>query len=145
MTLLATGTDTGGSIRVPASYCGVVGLKPTFGLVSKYGVFPLGFSLDHPGPMGRTVEDAALMLEAMTGHDPLDASSVSARAKAIPRRRHPQRPQIVLPQNYYFEKWTRGARARECRRRRPKQAGATFVMGRVPDGEQLSVVAQVTC
>src|SRR5579862_3946365 len=75
---MALGSDTGGSVRNPASACGIVGLKPTYGLVSRRGVFPLSFSLDHIGPMTRTVEDNALMLEAIAGHDPLDPGSVAA-------------------------------------------------------------------
>jgi aspartyl-tRNA(Asn)/glutamyl-tRNA(Gln) amidotransferase subunit A len=74
---MALGTDTGGSVRNPASCCGIVGLKPTYGLVSRRGVFPLSFTLDHVGPMTRTVEDNALMLEAIAGHDPLDAGSAA--------------------------------------------------------------------
>jgi aspartyl-tRNA(Asn)/glutamyl-tRNA(Gln) amidotransferase subunit A len=70
------GTDTGGSIRIPASYCGVVGLKPTYGLISVHGVFPLSWSLDHVGPITRTVEDLALILDVITGYDPLDHYSV---------------------------------------------------------------------
>ncbi|MEO5936501.1 MAG: amidase [Terriglobales bacterium] len=72
----AIGTDTGGSIRQPASYCGIVGIKPTYGRVSTAGVIPLSGSLDHVGPMTRTVRDAALMLQAIAGHDPLDPGSV---------------------------------------------------------------------
>jgi Asp-tRNA(Asn)/Glu-tRNA(Gln) amidotransferase A subunit family amidase len=64
---LAVGTDTGGSIRIPASYCGIVGLKPTFGLVSVDGVFPLSQTLDHAGPLARTVADAAILLEYLSG------------------------------------------------------------------------------
>ena len=71
----ATGSDTGGSIRIPASICGVVGIKPTYGRVSLYGIIPLSGSLDHPGPMARSVEDCAILLEAMAGYDPKDASS----------------------------------------------------------------------
>ncbi len=66
---MALGTDTGGSIRVPASFCGIAGLKPTYELVSRHGVLPLGFSLDHVGPLGSSVEDCALALNAMTGGD----------------------------------------------------------------------------
>lgn len=72
----ALGTDTGGSIRVPASWCGIVGLKPTIGLVSIRGIVPCAASLDHCGPMARTVEDVALMLGEMTGYDNLDIFSV---------------------------------------------------------------------
>ena len=72
----AIGTDTGGSIRQPAALCGVVGMKPTYGRVSRYGVIAFASSLDHPGPFGRTVEDAAALLEVMAGPDPLDATSI---------------------------------------------------------------------
>jgi aspartyl-tRNA(Asn)/glutamyl-tRNA(Gln) amidotransferase subunit A len=71
-----TGTDTGGSIRMPASLCGVVGLKPTYGRVSKAGVLPLSYAFDHAGPITRTVEDAALLLNAMAGYDPADATTL---------------------------------------------------------------------
>jgi aspartyl-tRNA(Asn)/glutamyl-tRNA(Gln) amidotransferase subunit A len=71
----ALGTDTGGSIRLPAAWCGVVGHKPTYGLVSRSGVDPLSWSLDHVGPMTRTVTDAALLLEATAGYDPSDPGS----------------------------------------------------------------------
>ncbi len=76
MCLGAIGSDTGGSIREPAAFCGIVGLKPTYGRVSTRGVFPLSFSLDHLGPICRTVGDAAIMLDAIAGYDELDATSV---------------------------------------------------------------------
>jgi len=74
--LLALGTDTGGSIRIPSALCGTVGLKPTFGRVSKCGVYPLCWSLDHPGPMTRTVADAAISMNVMAGYDPKDDCSI---------------------------------------------------------------------
>src|SRR3954453_3177925 len=77
---LALGTDTGGSVRNPASACGIVGLKPTYGLVSRRGVFPLSFTLDHIGPLTRTVADNALILEAIAGYDPRDPGSAAALA-----------------------------------------------------------------
>ena len=72
----ALGTDTGGSVRIPAAHCGIVGLKPTYGLASIRGIIPLSVSLDHVGPMCRTVADTALMLQAMAGYDPLDVASI---------------------------------------------------------------------
>ena len=75
---VALGSDTGGSVRNPASCCGIVGLKPTYGLVSRRGVFPLSFTLDHVGPMTRTVGDNALLLEAIAGHDSRDPGSAVA-------------------------------------------------------------------
>lgn len=72
---LALGSDTGGSIRVPSAFCGVVGLKPTYGRISAAGVFPLARSLDHPGPMARTPADAALLLAAVAGLDPADPAT----------------------------------------------------------------------
>jgi aspartyl-tRNA(Asn)/glutamyl-tRNA(Gln) amidotransferase subunit A len=71
----ALGTDTGGSVRHPASHCGIVGLKPTYGLISRRGVFPLAFSLDHVGPLTRTVEDSAVLLNALAGPDAGDPGS----------------------------------------------------------------------
>jgi aspartyl-tRNA(Asn)/glutamyl-tRNA(Gln) amidotransferase subunit A len=76
MALAALGTDTGGSIRIPASLCGVVGLKPTYGRVSLRGILPLSWNLDHAGPLTRKVEDAALMLQVMSGYDELDPASL---------------------------------------------------------------------
>ena len=71
----ALGSQTGGSILRPAAYCGTVGLKPTYGRVSRFGVAPASWSLDHIGPLTRTVEDAALLLQVMAGHDPKDQAS----------------------------------------------------------------------
>ena len=77
----ALGTDTGGSIRTPASFCGTVGLKPTYGLVSIRGIIPLSVSLDHCGPLTRTVEDAAILLNVLAGYDRLDIASVEHPAE----------------------------------------------------------------
>ena len=77
---VALGSDTGGSVRNPASACGIVGIKPTYGLVSRRGVFPLSFTLDHVGPLTRIVADAALMLDAIAGHDPADPGSSATQS-----------------------------------------------------------------
>jgi len=77
---IALGTDTGGSVRNPASACGIVGLKPTYGLVSRRGVFPLSYTLDHVGPMTRTVADNALLLNVIAGHDAADPASAPGPA-----------------------------------------------------------------
>ncbi len=76
MAMAALGTDTGGSIRIPAALCGVVGLKPTYGRVSLRGILPLSWNLDHAGPITRNVEDAAIMLQVIGGYDELDPTSV---------------------------------------------------------------------
>ena len=99
------GTDTGGSIRMPASVCGVVGFKPTYGRVSKAGVLPLSYLFDHAGPITRTVEDAALMLNAIAGYDPTDATTIrtpvaeytSALLNGL------QGLRIGVPRTYFFD------------------------------------------
>jgi aspartyl-tRNA(Asn)/glutamyl-tRNA(Gln) amidotransferase subunit A len=102
---LATGSDTGGSIRNPASFCGIVGLKPTYGRVSRAGIIPLSWSLDHAGPMARTVADTALMLQAMAGPDRRDASAalqpVPDYAAALKSDLRGIR--LGIPSTFYFE------------------------------------------
>jgi Asp-tRNA(Asn)/Glu-tRNA(Gln) amidotransferase A subunit family amidase len=86
MLIAATGGDTSGSIRNPASTNGVVGIKPTFGLVSRYGVVPISWTLDHLGPMARTVEDVAIMLKIIAGPDPMDQFSARVAAQDYPQQ-----------------------------------------------------------
>jgi aspartyl-tRNA(Asn)/glutamyl-tRNA(Gln) amidotransferase subunit A len=99
------GTDTGGSIRGPASYCGISGIKPTFGLVSKDGCVPLGYSLDNIGPMTRTVLDCALMLQVMAGYDPKDPCSVDTPVSNMLATldRSLAGVRLGVPRDYFFD------------------------------------------
>jgi aspartyl-tRNA(Asn)/glutamyl-tRNA(Gln) amidotransferase subunit A len=99
------GSDTAGSIRIPSALCGVVGIKPTFGRVSKHGVFPLSWTLDHVGPLTRTVEDNALLLNALAGYDPKDPYSANRPAEDFARDlgRGVEGTMIGLPNDFYFE------------------------------------------
>jgi len=101
----ALGTDTGGSIRIPASLCGIVGLKPTYGRVSKRGVLPLSWSLDHVGPMTRAVEDAALILQAIAGRDAADDSTSDEPVPDYTQtlRGGVQGLRIGIPKQFFFE------------------------------------------
>jgi aspartyl-tRNA(Asn)/glutamyl-tRNA(Gln) amidotransferase subunit A len=102
----AVGSDTGGSIRIPASLCGIVGMKPTFGRVSKHGVFPLAWTLDHVGPMTRTVEDNALMLSVLAAHDPRDPYSVDLPGEDFARdmRAGVKGGVVGVPSTHYFDR-----------------------------------------
>lgn len=101
----ALGSDTGGSIRIPAALCGVVGMKPTFGRVSKHGVFPLSWTLDHVGPLTRTVRDNALLLNVLVGHDPEDPYSANRPEEDFAREleRGVGGGVIGVPSDFYFE------------------------------------------
>ena len=101
----ATGSDTGGSIRGPAAFCGIVGLKPTYGRVSRAGVMTLSWTLDHTGPMARTVEDCAYLLQAMAGHDAADPASspLPVGDYLATLRRGVGGVRIGVPRNYFFE------------------------------------------
>src|SRR5271165_1165416 len=102
----ALGTDTGGSIRTPSSFCGVVGIKPTYGLVSIRGIIPLTVSLDHCGPIVRSVEDAAIMLNTLAGYDKLDIASVEHRKEdyvAAMQEQHIANLRIGIPRAPFFD------------------------------------------
>ncbi|MFJ4592229.1 amidase [Kitasatospora sp. NPDC088861] len=102
----ALGTDTGGSIRVPAALNGVVGLKPTYGLVPRHGVASLSWSLDHVGPIARTVEDTALVLDALAGHDPRDPASLATPAVGHQPGADTDLTglRVGVPRSYYFDR-----------------------------------------
>ncbi|KGT73256.1 amidase [Bradyrhizobium japonicum] len=105
MVRIAMGSDTGGSIRAPAGYCGVVGLKPTYGRVSRRGVFPLSYSLDHCGPLAWSVEDTALAMQVIAGYDPFDAASADV---PVPNFTAKMRHELIglrigYTRNFYIE------------------------------------------
>src|SRR5205814_4781020 len=101
----ATGTDTGGSIRQPAALCGITGLKPTYGRVSRYGMIAFASSLDQGGPFAQTVEDVALLLNAMAGFDEHDSTSVNERVPdyAASLNHSIKGLRIGLPKEYFSE------------------------------------------
>jgi aspartyl-tRNA(Asn)/glutamyl-tRNA(Gln) amidotransferase subunit A len=101
MSFASTGTDTGGSIRIPSALCGVVGLKPTFGLVSVEGIVPLAVSLDHAGPIARSVTDVCILFEAMAGKYPKGGTPPDCRKL---RKNRPRRFRLGWPKEYFFER-----------------------------------------
>ncbi len=128
---MALGTDTGGSIRIPASFCGVAGFKPTYGTVSKRGVFPLGFTLDHVGPLAASVRDCALTMTALTGKDFSIVAEPSIKGMRIGR-----------PESFYFEKLETGvAAALDAAFRKAEEIGARVVPVPAPDMEAFNAVA----
>lgn len=143
---MAMGTDTGGSIRIPAAFCGTVGLKPTYGRVSRHGVLPLGYSLDHMGPLTRTVRDAAVVLNAIAGRDAKDpTASRRPVADYVPEAGCSIRGlRIGFPENFFFERLdpdvetaVRGAIARA------ESLGASVRPVPLPDVGALNAVARM--
>ena len=110
--IYALGSDTGGSVRQPAALCGVVGLKPTYGLVSRYGLIAFASSLDQIGPVGRTVMDCALALNAIAGHDPRDATSVHQEPKdyAASLGQDIKGLRLGIPEEYFVDGMEPGSR-----------------------------------
>jgi aspartyl-tRNA(Asn)/glutamyl-tRNA(Gln) amidotransferase subunit A len=143
----AMGSDTGGSIRIPASFCGTVGLKPTYGRVSRYGTLPLGYTLDHMGPLTRAVRDAALVLNAIAGHDPRDpASSRRPAPDFLPEEGCSIRGlRIGVPENFYFDRIDSEVETAVWRALATAESlGATVKPIQVPDVTGLNAVARVT-
>lgn len=146
MVFMAMGSDTGGSIRTPASFCGVVGLKPTYGRVSCYGALPLSFTLDHMGPLTRSVRDAAAVLNIIAGYDPRDpASSRRPVENYVPDPEPAIRGvKIGLPENFYFERLDPDVDAAVRGAVRAAQScGAEIVPLQVPDIAAMNTVARV--
>ena len=142
----AVGSDTGGSIRLPAACCGVVGLKPTYGRVSRAGAMPLSWSMDHLGPLAWTARDVALMLTVMAGRDPADASTsrrvVPDYAAGIERGIAGVR--IGLPENYFFQGVEEETAAGIGQVARQLEAlGARVVEIRIPDPRDMTDVAML--
>ncbi len=146
MVAMAMGSDTGGSIRIPASYCGVVGLKPTYGRVSRYGAMPLGFSLDHMGPLTRSVRDAGAVLNIIAGYDPRDSTSSRRPVENYVPELEPsiRGLRIGLPENFYFERLDPDVDASvRAAFRAAESLGAEIVPLPVPDIAAINTVARV--
>lgn len=146
MVFMAMGSDTGGSIRLPASFCGTVGLKPTTGRVSRYGVMPLDFSLDHMGPLTRSVRDAAVTLQAIAGPDPRDetSSQVPVGNYLPPAACSIRDVRIGIPQNFYFDRLDPDVdKAVRAMAATAESLGARVIPVRVPDIAALNTVGRV--
>lgn len=140
MVFFAMGSDTGGSIRIPATFCGCVGLKPTSGRVSRYGVMPLDFSLDHMGPLTRTAHDAGLVLNAIAGFDPRDDTSSRHPVDSNPNKGL----RIGVPQNFYNERVAPEVAAAYVRALgEAESAGATLIPIHVPDPAEINAISRV--
>jgi aspartyl-tRNA(Asn)/glutamyl-tRNA(Gln) amidotransferase subunit A len=146
MVFMAMGSDTGGSIRIPAAYCGTVGLKPTFGRVSRYGCFALGLTLDHMGPLTRTVEDAAITLEAIAGPDPHDESTAPAARRTFTSQIEEDITglRVGIPANFFFSNVEPDVRRGVERAiSAAETAGAVIQEVHVPDPAGLNALARL--
>jgi aspartyl-tRNA(Asn)/glutamyl-tRNA(Gln) amidotransferase subunit A len=146
MVFMAMGSDTGGSIRIPAAFCGVVGLKPTYGRVSRYGAMPLAFTLDHMGPLTRSVRDAAAVLNVIAGYDARDETSSRRPVENYVPDPDPsiRGLRIGLPENFYCERLDPDVDAAvRAAFRAAESRGAEIVSLRVPDIEAINTVARI--
>jgi aspartyl-tRNA(Asn)/glutamyl-tRNA(Gln) amidotransferase subunit A len=145
MVFFAMGSDTGGSIRIPAAFCGCAGLKPTSGRVSRYGVMPLDFSLDHMGPLARTATDAGLALNAIAGFDARDDTSsrrpvddYAGEASSLNATR------IGIPENFYNQRVAPEVAAAFAKAiQNSEAAGAHLISIQLPDPAEINVVSRV--
>ena len=143
---LSLGSDTGGSIRIPASYCGVAGIKPTYGRVSRFGVFPLSHSLDHMGPLGASVEDCALAMNVIAGPDQHDPScSPSAPPEFnLPPLADLKGVRVGVPTNFFFDRVAdEVALAVKKSIAAMEQMGAAIIEVKVPDMEGINAAARI--
>jgi aspartyl-tRNA(Asn)/glutamyl-tRNA(Gln) amidotransferase subunit A len=143
------GTDTGGSIRGPAAYCGISGIKQTFGRVSKEGCVPLGYSLDHIGPMAHTARDCAIMLQVMAGYDPADASSANVPVPDMLGLMDGSVAglRVGVPRDYFFtvpELNVEVKAAVEAAIEQMAAAGATVVEVTLPHAAQARIAGRIT-
>lgn len=146
MALMAMGSDTGGSIRIPAAFCGTVGLKPTYGRVSRFGVMPLDFTLDHMGPLTRSCRDAAVVLQCLAGADDRDHTSANHPVdNYLPEPAVSVRGlKIGLPENFYFDRICPEVSVLvQGLAKRLEEFGAIVVPVRVPDIGGLNAVGRV--
>ena len=152
MVFFAMGTDTGGSIRIPAAYCGCIGIKPTSGRVSRYGVLPLDFSLDHMGPLTRCAKDAGLVMNALAGFDARD--DTSSKQPAADYTAFDVAPddaskplaglRLGAPENFFTDRVIPEVRAAfSSALDRAGSLGASIVPVRVPDPAEINVVGRV--
>jgi len=146
MAYMAMGTDTGGSVRIPAAFCGTAGLKPTFGRVSRHGVMPLDFSLDHMGPLTRSVRDAAVTLQAIAGFDPRDDTSSRRPVEHYLPEENPSLDGVRVgwPENFYFDRLDPATEsAVRGMAETAESLGARVLPVRVPDIGAINTVARV--
>ena len=146
MVFMAMGSDTGGSIRIPAAYCGTVGLKPTYGLVSRYGMFALANSLDHAGPLTRTCQDAVATLNAIAGCDSRDPAGARRSAENI-RLEDPlylKDLRVGVPENFFFDRIDPAVgKAVKRAVKRMEEAGAQVVTVKLPDIGAINTAGRV--
>jgi aspartyl-tRNA(Asn)/glutamyl-tRNA(Gln) amidotransferase subunit A len=142
---MALGTDTGGSIRIPASYCGIAGIKPTYGRVSRYGVLPLAFSLDHVGPLASCIEDCALTMNAIAGFDARDPTSSRLPVPEfnLPAPVTLKGLRVGVPKNFFFDSVQEEvASAVHNGIDTLRRLGATLIETEIPNLAEANIVAR---
>ena len=143
---MSLGSDTGGSIRIPAAYCGVTGLKPTYGRVSRHGVLPLSYSLDHVGPLGASVQDCALTMNVISGADGKDETCVNLPRTDfnLPSLPHLKGLRVGVPQNFFFEAVDAEVSSTVMKAVKAlERLGATVLDITIPNPAELNIVARI--